>query len=47
MMPDKKWHYFFDKQFYVPSDTKIVHTINKDFDTFGGFVKNIIFSIYM
>ena len=29
------------------SDTKIVHTINKDFDPFGGFVKNIIFSIYI
>ena len=28
---------FFDKQFYVPSDTKIVHTINKDFDTFWRF----------
>ena len=34
---DKKWHYFFDKQFYVPSDTKIVHTINKDFDTVWRF----------
>ena len=34
---DNKWHYFFDKQFYVPSDTKIVHTINKDFDTVWRF----------
>jgi len=30
---DKRWHYFFDKQFYVPKETKIVHTVNKDFDT--------------
>tara|TARA_B100000424_G_C22901868_1_gene479640 strand:+ start:41 stop:913 length:873 start_codon:yes stop_codon:yes gene_type:complete len=30
---DNKWHYFFDNQFYIPKETKIVHTINKDFDT--------------
>tara|TARA_B100000902_G_C27319607_1_gene923517 strand:- start:2440 stop:3315 length:876 start_codon:yes stop_codon:yes gene_type:complete len=30
---DTQWHYFFDKQFYIPKETKIVHTINKDFTT--------------
>jgi len=30
---DNKWHYFFDNQHFIPKDTKIVHTINKDFDT--------------
>jgi hypothetical protein len=30
---DRRWHYFFDKQFYIPKETKIVHTVNKDFDT--------------
>ena len=34
---DDRWHYFFDKQFYIPLDTKIVHTINKDFDTVWRF----------
>ena len=29
---DSRWHYFFDTQFYIPKDTKIVHAINKDFD---------------
>ena len=30
---DRRWHYFFDTQFYIPKETKIVHTVNKDFDT--------------
>jgi len=30
---DEKWHYFFDKQGFIPKETKIVHAINKDFDT--------------
>ena len=30
---DKRWHYFFDTQFYIPKETKIVHTVNKKFDT--------------
>ena len=29
---DNKWHYFLDKQGFIPKDTKIVHAINKDFD---------------
>jgi hypothetical protein len=29
---NNKWHYFFDTQFFIPKETKIVHTINKDFD---------------
>ena len=29
---DNKWHYFFDKQRFIPDETKIVHTICKDFD---------------
>ena len=30
---DRRWHYFFDTQFYIPKETKIVHTVNKDFNT--------------
>ena len=30
---DDKWHYFFDKQGFIPKETKFVHAINKDFDT--------------
>jgi len=30
---DSKWHYFFDTQFFIAKSTKIVHAINKDFDT--------------
>ncbi len=30
---DTQWHYFFDTQFFIPKETKIVHTVNKDFDT--------------
>ncbi len=30
---DNQWHFFFDTQFFIPKDTKIVHTINKDFNT--------------
>jgi hypothetical protein len=29
---DNKWHYFLDKQKFIPKETKIVHTICKDFD---------------
>jgi len=29
---DNKWHYFFDKQRFIPDGTKIVHAICKDFD---------------
>ena len=29
---DNKWHYFFDKQRFIPDETKIVHAICKDFD---------------
>jgi hypothetical protein len=30
---NSQWHYFFDTQHYIPKETKIVHTVNKDFDT--------------
>ena len=29
---DNKWHYFLDKQGFIPEDVKVVHAINKDFD---------------
>jgi hypothetical protein len=29
---DSNWHYFFDSQVFIPSQIKIVHTINKKFD---------------
>ncbi len=29
---DNEWHYFFDKQRFIPDQTKIVHAICKDFD---------------
>jgi len=29
---DNEWHYFFDKQRFIPAETKIVHAICKDFD---------------
>ena len=29
---DNKWHYFLDKQKFIPKETKIVHAISKDFD---------------
>ncbi len=29
---DSEWHYFFDKQRFIPAKTKIVHAICKDFD---------------
>ena len=29
---DDVWHYFFDKQRFIPAKTKIVHAICKDFD---------------
>ena len=29
---DKRWHYFFDNQGYVPKGTKIVHAVCKNFD---------------
>ena len=34
---DNKWHYFLDKQKFIPKETKIVHTINKDFDQVWSF----------
>ena len=29
---DNEWHYFFDRQGFIPKQTKIVHAICKDFD---------------
>ena len=29
---DDKWHYFLDKQKFIPKDTKLVHCICKNFD---------------
>ncbi len=29
---DRKWHYFYDTELYIPEDTKIIHAINKEFD---------------
>jgi hypothetical protein len=29
---DKQWHYFFDKDLFIPKKTKMIHTINKRFD---------------
>jgi hypothetical protein len=29
---DDNWHYFFDKQYFIPDETKIVHCVCKDFD---------------
>ncbi len=29
---DKQWHFFFDKVWYIPKLTKLVHCINKEFD---------------
>ena len=29
---DNQWHYFFDRQGFIPKDVKFVHAINKDFD---------------
>ena len=29
---DDEWHYFFDKQHFIPDETKIVHCVCKDFD---------------
>ena len=34
---DRRWHYFFDTQFYIPKETKIIHTVNKDFNTVWRF----------
>ena len=34
---DSEWHYFFNNQYYIPKETKIVHTINKDFDQVWSF----------
>ena len=34
---DNEWHYFFNNQYYIPKETKIVHTINKDFDQVWSF----------
>ena len=29
---DNQWHYFFDRQGFIPKGVKFVHAINKDFD---------------
>jgi hypothetical protein len=29
---DTQWHYFFDKQYFIPKEAKIVHAVCKDFD---------------
>ena len=29
---DNEWHYFFDRQGFIPKETKFVHAINKKFD---------------
>ena len=29
---DRRWHYFFDNQYFIPDETKIVHAVCKDFD---------------
>ena len=29
---DTKWHYFYDTELYIPSDTKMLHAVNKKFD---------------
>ena len=29
---DNQWHYFLDKQKFIPEDTKIIHCVCKDFD---------------
>ena len=29
---DRRWHYFFDNQYFIPDETKIVHCVCKDFD---------------
>jgi len=29
---NNQWHYFFDRQGFIPKDVKFVHAINKDFD---------------
>jgi len=34
---DNQWHYFFDKQYYIPKETKIVHAVCKQFDTIWRF----------
>lgn len=30
---DNQWHYFYDTQGFIPKDTKLVHAINKDFES--------------
>ena len=34
---DNIWHYFYDNQFYIPKETKIIHTINKEFENVWRF----------
>ena len=29
---DRRWHYFFDEQHFIPKETKIVHCVCKDFN---------------
>ncbi len=34
---NEDWHYFFTNQKFIPDTTKIVHAVNKDFDTVWRF----------
>ena len=38
---NSQWHYFYDRELHIPEDTKIVHTINKEFDYVWRFEKKI------
>jgi len=29
---DNQWHYFFDKQYFIPKETKLIHAVCKKFD---------------
>ena len=29
---DRRWHYFFDTQHFIPDEVKIVHAVCKDFE---------------
>ena len=29
---DTEWHYFYDVEYYIPKETKLLHAINKKFD---------------
>jgi hypothetical protein len=38
---DDKWHFFFDDNRGIPTDTKICHAINKEFDRVWKFYDKI------